>query len=198
MRALSAPQTLFFSPRLYICCGFSDVTQMPNIEIKAIYPNLEKAREVCRRLNAKFIGIDRQIDTYFNVPNGRFKLRESSLNGSYLIPYVRPNQEGPKKSDYGRLKVDNTEHIKNLFSQIMGVNLVVKKNREIYLIENVRVHLDDVDGVGQFFEFEAVYDQDTDAQREIEELKVRELMNKFDISEGSLQKTSYQQLARQV
>lgn len=171
---------------------------MPNIEIKAIYPDLEKAREVCRRLGATFVGVDRQIDTYFKVPNGRLKLRESSLSGAYLIPYLRPNQEGPKKSDYARLEVADAELTKNLFSQILGVDLVVKKNREIFLIDNVRVHLDDVDGVGCFFEFEAVYDLDTVAQHKIEEIKVQTLMKEFNITEESLQKTSYQQLARQL
>jgi adenylate cyclase, class 2 len=171
---------------------------MPNIEIKAIYPELEKARKICQRLNARFVGVDRQIDTYFNVPNGRLKLRESSLSGAYLIPYVRPDKEGPKKSDYARVPVDNAEHIKTLLSQLMGVDLVVEKSREIYLVDNVRVHLDDVDGVGQFFEFEAVYEQDTREQHEIEELKVRQLMKEFEISEESLQKTSYQQLKRNI
>ena len=167
---------------------------MPNIEIKAVYPNLEKAREVCRRLNAKFIGVDRQVDTYFTVPKGRFKLRESSLSGAFLIPYIRPNQEGPKKSDYGLIKVENAEHIKALLSQIFEINLVVKKSREIYLLDNVRVHLDDVDDLGHFFEFEAVYEEES--QRENEELKVRKLLVEFAISEAALQKTSYEQLAQ--
>ncbi len=188
--------TLSKSPLFDILSGFCDGAQMPNIEIKAVYPNLEKAREVCRELNAHFLGLDRQIDTYFKVPHGRFKLRESTLSGAYLIPYLRPNQQGPKKSDYARIPVESAEHTKELLTQILGVDLVVKKSREIYLIENVRVHLDDVDGVGRFFEFEAVYEQDTEAQHAIEELKVQKLMKKFAISEESLQQNSYQQIAR--
>ncbi len=168
---------------------------MPNIEIKAVYTDLKKAREVCRRLNAKFIGVDRQVDTYFTVPKGRLKLRESSLSGAFLIPYIRPDQEGPKKSDYGLIKVENAEQIKSLLLQIFESNLVVKKSREIYLLDNVRVHLDDVEGLGHFFELEAVYEEDS--QRENEELKVRNLLVEFAISEPALQKTSYEQLAKQ-
>jgi adenylate cyclase, class 2 len=171
---------------------------MPNIEIKATYKNLEKAREICQSLKAEYVGLDRQVDTYFHVPHGRLKLRESSLSGAYLIPYIRPNQEGPKKSNYGILPVANAEHTKSLFAEMLGIDLVVKKNREIYLIDNVRVHLDEVDELGCFFEFEAVYDEDTEAQRLQEEKKVYDLMKVFDISENSLEKTSYQQLLTQV
>ena len=38
-----------------------------------------------------------------------------------------------------------------------GVETVVDKVRDIYLIGNVRVHVDSVHGLGEFIEFEAVY-----------------------------------------
>jgi adenylate cyclase, class 2 len=49
------------------------------------------------QLNADFKGTDRQIDTYFNVPVGRLKLSEGSIE-NYLIYYQRENQNGPKES----------------------------------------------------------------------------------------------------
>lgn len=167
---------------------------MPNIEIKAAYSNLQKAREICKEMKASFVGNDRQIDTYFNVPNGRLKLRNSSLSGTYLIPYIRPNQAGPKKSDYARIDISEPDKVKSLFVELMGVGQIVAKTREIYLIENVRVHLDSVDGVGTFFELEAVYEDES--QRNQEEQKVKNLMEKFEISTDSLQQTSYQQMAK--
>jgi len=169
---------------------------MPNIEIKAAYPELAKARAICEKLNATFVGIDHQTDTYFKVPNGRLKLRESSLSGAYLIPYLRPNESGPKKSEYARLTVEEVEKTKALFTQILGLDLVVKKSREIYLIGNVRVHLDEVEGAGSFFEFEAVYSEDSAEQRAVEERKVNELLKTFAISPEALQTSSYQQLVR--
>lgn len=169
---------------------------MPNIEIKATYQDLEKARQLCQNLGAKFVGVDRQIDTYFRVPNGRLKLRESSLSDAFLIPYLRPDQAGPKKSSYTRLKVEEIENTKSLLSQMMGIDLVVDKSREIYLIGNVRVHLDKVANIGQFFEFEAVYENDTEEERTAEEKKVYDLMGVFGIRQEHLQKASYQQLAQ--
>lgn len=113
-----------------------------------------------------------------------------------MIPYVRPDEDGPKKSDYARIQVEEPNKVKDLFSQILGVDQVVKKDREIYLIENVRIHLDNVDGIGPFFEFEAVYENDSEEHRLREEKKVEDLMKAFEISSESLQKTSYQQLAK--
>lgn len=86
--------------------------------------------------------------------------------------------------------------MKSLFSQILGVDQVVKKDREIYLIGNVRVHLDDVEGIGRFFEFEAVYENDSEEVRRDEEKKVDDLMRSFEISKESLQRTSYQELVK--
>lgn len=62
---------------------------MPNIEIKASFNNFDKARKICESMNAVFVGIDYQVDTYFKVPEGRLKLRESNLGGAQLIPYNR-------------------------------------------------------------------------------------------------------------
>ena len=39
---------------------------------------------------------------------------------------------------------------------------MVVKNREIFLYHNVRIHLDEVDRLGSFLEFEAVLGPDVD------------------------------------
>lgn len=169
---------------------------MPNIEIKASYTDFLKARQICEKLNAVYVGIDLQIDTYFKVPEGRFKLRESSLSGAQLIPYIRPNFLGPKKSEYETIPVDNPLHVKKLLNQMLGLDIVVQKKREIYLIDNVRVHLDQVEGLGTFFEFEAVYHADTEEERQIEQAKVERLMQVFEIDSECLQTESYLQLLK--
>ena len=46
------------------------------VELKAKIDNIDKVREKILKLNAEFIGKFHQIDTYFNVPKGRLKLRE--------------------------------------------------------------------------------------------------------------------------
>ena len=167
---------------------------MPNIEIKATCSDLKTARLVANQLKTDYLGIDEQIDTYFITQNGRFKLRESSLSGSYLIPYVRENSAGPKKSDYLKINVDNSEKTKELFINLLGLKNVVKKTREIFLINNVRVHLDQVDNLGSFIEFEAVYENPQDEEMETE--KVEELIKKFNIKSSDLMTNSYLEIKK--
>lgn len=166
---------------------------MPNIEIKAHYKDLGKGQEIAKELGGTYVGLDHQIDTYFCAPKGRLKLRESSLSGAMLIPYMRSDVSGPKKSDYALLRTDDAVTTKRLLSEMLGVETVVEKHRHIYLIDNVRVHLDDVKGLGQFFELEAVYSS-TDAEVEkAEHLKVERLKEAFGVLENDLIRGSYRE-----
>jgi adenylate cyclase class IV len=69
-----------------------------NAEIKAICHNLETVRMILQNLRARFVGQDQQTDTYFNVPDGRLKLREGRIENA-LIYYRRPDSRAPKISD---------------------------------------------------------------------------------------------------
>ena len=56
--------------------------------------------------------------------------------------------------------------LKALLTEMLGVHRIVKKCREIWLHENVRIHLDAVEGLGAFMELEAVYDGSPAAEAE--------------------------------
>jgi adenylate cyclase class IV len=62
-----------------------------NIELKARCPDLNAAREAARRLGAEFAGTLEQRDTYFVVPHGRLKLRQTAGHGAELVAYARAN-----------------------------------------------------------------------------------------------------------
>ncbi|MEM2974254.1 MAG: class IV adenylate cyclase [Candidatus Micrarchaeia archaeon] len=133
----------------------SDNTEFFNIEIKAKCRNPNLARKVLRQRKAEFVGVDHQVDTYFNLPpsRDRLKLKEGDIKNS-LIFYRRENKRGPKKSDV--IFVEKPGHgIKELLAAAMGVKTVVDKRREIYLIKNIEFHLDQVKGLGEFVEIEA-------------------------------------------
>ncbi len=166
---------------------------MKNIEIKAKYLDLETGRKIAEAIGAKYIGCDHQIDTYFKTPAGRFKLRESSISGAYLVPYVRDNQKNAKASHYVIIPVVNAGEIKNIFSQILGVDSVVEKKRYIYLDDNLRIHLDNVKGIGTFFELEAVCDNNSDVNMETK--KVNELLGLFHIKNEDLLSGSYREMS---
>jgi len=96
-----------------------------------------------------------QTDTFFKATNGRLKLREFDNGSAELIAYERPDCKGPKTSTYVRAACDGETMLLAL-SRSLGVVGVVKKSREVYLVDQTRIHLDQVDGLGTFLELEVV------------------------------------------
>ena len=125
-----------------------------NVEIKARCSNASYIRNYLVSKNANFKGVDKQTDTYFNVQNGRLKLREGNIENN-LIYYKRDDNAGPKNSHFKLVKVEDAVGLKESLTDAIGVKVVVVKNREIYYIENVKFHLDEVPGLGSFVEIEA-------------------------------------------
>lgn len=127
-----------------------------NIEIKAHSQNLDKIESILtNQLLAKFKGEDHQIDTYFNVSSGRLKLREGNIE-SALIQYHRPDQAGPKQSDYQLYKSMDLKELKPLLTKSLGVQVVVDKLRKIFFVQNAKIHLDKVEDLGTFLEIEII------------------------------------------
>ena len=168
---------------------------MENIEIKARLKNIDQTRELVKKMDHIYVGVDLQIDTYFKITKGRFKLRESSLSGPYLIFYVRDNLSGPKSSVYQKLPVEDVTGLKDLLTNMQGIETIIEKKREIYLFENVRIHLDEVTGLGHFLEFEAVMDNKFN-NRKIETEKVEKLMEALNIHQENLVSESYENLIK--
>lgn len=127
-----------------------------NIEIKAKTTDSDKIREILKSKNAEFKGADHQIDTYFNVPQGRLKLREGNIE-NYLIQYNREDRGGPKQSNVILYKSDaNSSCLREILIKSLGILAIVEKRREIYFIDNVKFHIDQVVNLGDFVEIEAI------------------------------------------
>lgn len=127
-----------------------------NIELKAKIASIEAARPIARRLATAALETEAQTDTYFADALGRLKLRERDGLPSQLVWYARADGEDAKPSDYLLVDVANAAALKQALASAYGVLVVVEKRREIYLHDNVRIHLDRVSGLGDFLEFEAV------------------------------------------
>jgi adenylate cyclase class 2 len=164
-----------------------------NLEIKARCADLSAARAVAERLGARRLGLDDQRDTYFETREGRLKLRESSLSGGQLIPYRRPDRRGPRRSDYRVIPVEDPASLRELLIGLLGLHRVVTKQREIWLYENVRIHLDRVEGLGTFLELEAVFDGSPDGEN-AQRARIDFLMRELGIAEAELIGTSYEAL----
>lgn len=132
----------------------ASMSQHLNIEIKARCSDPDLIRQYLLGHAASFKGTDHQTDTYFNVPNGRLKLREGNIENN-LIFYERDNQAGPKHSDFNLVKIPDAAGLKEVLQKSNGIKVVVEKKREIYYINNVKFHIDEVPGLGHFMEIEA-------------------------------------------
>ena len=133
-----------------------------NIEIKARYPDLQRARHLCSMLQTTRIGTESQVDTYFVVPNDRLKLRESSHNPSTLIYYEREDKRDSKQSDYHLVPINGEPALlRDILTRALGILVQVRKTREVFNYGNTRIHLDDVERLGSFIEFEYVVDEES-------------------------------------
>ena len=168
---------------------------MENIEIKAQLADPLAVLTKVQGLADSYLGLDHQIDTYFQTERGRMKLRQSTLSGNYLILYQRPDQSGPRPSRYETISLERAEEVKTLLRNLLGEDIVVEKDRHIFLYKNIRIHIDHVTGLGDFLEFEAVMDSRY-SDHALETKKVQTLMEKLQISEESLIALSYQDLLR--
>jgi predicted adenylyl cyclase CyaB len=141
----------------------------------------------------RWLGVDRQVDTYFRTATGRLKLRESSLSGAQLVPYLRSDAPQARRSDYVVVPVPDPEATRRLLAELLGVHRVVRKRREIALFENVRIHLDQVEGLGDFLELEAVWDGDAAGEAE-QHRKLAFLRERLAIQDADLVAVSYEGL----
>ncbi len=163
-----------------------------NVEVKAKSENRSKIREILKSKNAEYKGTDHQIDTYFKVENGRLKLREGNIENN-LIHYQRENEKGPKQSEVILFKSESGSTLKELLAKALGVLTVVDKQREIYFVDNVKFHIDDVKGLGTFVEIEAI-DKDGSVGKEKLLKQCKYYLDLFGIHEKDLVSVSYSDL----
>lgn len=159
-----------------------------NYEIKAKCRDPERISKVLREHNAEFRGTDRQRDTYFRVARGRLKLREGNIENN-LIHYRRADMEGPKASEVEFFPVEKRSGLKDILLRSLDILCVVEKERKIFFIDNVKFHIDTVEGLGSFVEIEAI-DRDGTGREHIRG-QCEHYMRLLDIREEDLCKDSY-------
>jgi homotetrameric cytidine deaminase len=134
-----------------------------NLEIKARDPDPARSLERALALGAEDRGEIVQRDTYFARATGRLKLREQERGDAELIQYRRADDGGPRVSHYRIVPAPDAEALKAALEAALGTLVVVEKRRRLLLADHVRIHLDEVEGLGSFIELEAVGDDDDPA-----------------------------------
>jgi len=165
-------------------------TKFTLVELKAKVNDLEPIRRKLRVLKAKPIGTFQQIDIYFDVPKGRLKLRQSNSEKTQLIYYERENISKPKRSNVFIVEIPEGKTFTALLRRILKVKATVKKTREIYRYQRTQIHLDTVDPLGCYVEFER---KTQNSPKEIERNRrlLEKLMETLEINPESLEKLSY-------
>jgi adenylate cyclase class IV len=178
---------------------------MTNLEFKARLRNPATIYRVLAEHDIPLAATLRQTDTYFQVENGRLKLREIEGEKSQLIFYVRPDAAEVKRSDYSIAPVKSAAALREVLGAACGIRAVVKKIRELYLLPRQssrlagaqtdarnRLHLDTVDGLGKFLEIEVILQKGESPEQAGQE--ARAWLQDFDIAPEDLMKGSYADL----
>lgn len=163
-----------------------------NVEVKHRLRSLDAAAAIARGLVRGEPEILRQTDTYFLVPHGRLKLRETPGRVAQLVWYDRPDDVHARTSRYQLIDVLDGAALKQALSAALGVRCVVTKTRWLLLRESVRIHLDRVEELGDFLELEAVLA--ADAAQAAGAMQVAELLQSFQPALGDAVEQSYSEL----
>lgn len=127
-----------------------------NVEIKARLDNFSAVAAKAAALADHGPIAIAQDDTFFRCDNGRLKLRVFSETQGELIFYRRTDRQGPKESFYVRSPTASPASLREALTLAHGEIGRVVKDRTLYLLGRTRIHLDKVQGLGEFLELEVV------------------------------------------
>jgi adenylate cyclase class IV len=163
-----------------------------NVEIKARIDSVESLLPRARALADGAETPIAQDDTFFACAHGRLKLRDFGDGTGELIQYQRVDDAGPKLSDYVRAPTTDPAALRDALTRALGAASVlgrVRKTRWLLLAGATRIHLDRVDGLGDFLELEVVL---TAQQSEAEgEAVARALLQRLGIAPAQLLRGAY-------
>ncbi len=157
--------------------------------IKARIQSFEPIERKLQKLGAHYIGEDHQKDTYFEITQGKLKLREGTIE-NLIAHYERKMINGMERtSNYRYDQNPDKAEVDHLFRnhKVIGV---IKKIRKIYKIQNVKIHLDKTEQGELFIEIEAIdeFQEFTEANLLKQCLEIK---TKLGIDDNQLIKSGY-------
>jgi adenylate cyclase class IV len=166
-----------------------------NVEIKARISSVEALLPLARALgDDEHPQLIHQDDTFFAAPHGRLKLRVFGDGSGELIHYTRPDSHGPKLSDYLLAPAPEPESLREVLARACGLLGRVRKERILVLVGPTRIHLDRVEGLGDFLELEVTL---ADGQSEAEGTAIaHSLMAQLGVQREQLVSGAYLDLLR--
>jgi predicted adenylyl cyclase CyaB len=166
-----------------------ETTEARNIEIKAHVHGFEHLRSVLESISECKVEVLNQEDIFFSIAQGRLKLRIEGETSGELIHYHRSDTAEPKASYYRIAPTIAPTVMKSILCTVLPVAGTVRKRRLLYRVGQTRIHLDQVEQLGDFLELEVVLRPD---QAEAEGVCVAlELMSRLRITREQLVPTAY-------
>jgi predicted adenylyl cyclase CyaB len=160
-----------------------------NIEIKARIDSVESLWPLVVNIADEEPIEIIQDDTFFPCANGRLKLRAFSDHDGQLIFYQRPDSAGPKQSFYVISPTASPDTLRQSLTLAYGESGRVRKHRTLFMVGRTRVHLDKVEGLGDFLELEVVLGEGEPNEAGVS--IAHELLEKLGISHYQLIEDAY-------
>lgn len=165
------------------------MNEYKDFTIKAKTDNPEAIEKLLIQMNANFLGLDMQIDYYFETEKGKLKYRQGTIE-NLITHYEREFRGGIEKTTVFRYDKNPTpEQITRLKTEKKQIG-VTEKERKIYWLNNIKIHLDRLPGGQCFIEIEAIDRENnfTDEELKSQLLAVKSMLH---IQDHNLVKTGY-------
>lgn len=160
-----------------------------NIEIKARIQSVEQLKQVAASLSGSDPVEILQDDSFFTCEAGRLKLRAFADGTGILIFYQRADEKGPKESFFTTAPTQAPDALRDTLSLAYGQSGRVRKHRTLFTIGRTRIHLDRVEGLGDFLELEVVLAEGEATERGTQEAYAT--MEKLGVHRSQLVETAY-------
>jgi adenylate cyclase, class 2 len=157
------------------------------IEIKAYCGNLDDVRKGLTSLGAELIRSEREEDLYLGHPSRNFAATDEAFRlrlagGKCLMTYKGPKIGTVSKARYEReTPVAEFDAMRDILGRL-GFSEVasVRKGRDIYLLNDIEICLDRVEGLGDFVEIERRGDEQEKIEKELFELAGKLGLERFE------------------
>lgn len=166
-----------------------------NVEIKALVRDFAGLMQRSQAIATEGPIEISQDDTFFRCDTGRMKLRQFGNGSGELIYYRRSNAAGPKESFFLRSPTSAPEVLRESLLLAYGQVGRVKKARTLFMAGRTRIHLDKVEGLGEYLELEVVLNEEEPTELGITE--AHRIMNQLGVEAHDLVEGAYVDLLSQ-
>ena len=165
------------------------MTDYKDYTIKARVIDIETIERLLIQMNARFVGLDKQIDYYFETENGKLKYRQGTIE-NLITHYKREFRDGIERTTVYRYdKNPSPEQIARLKTEKKQIGMT-EKERKIYWLDNIKIHLDQLPDGQCFIEIEAIGRENNFTDEELKR-QCMQIKSRLHIHDNDLVKTGY-------